>query len=67
MLNRFLPQNELESVFSSTQMHELDLILDAIDTDKKTKIIQNEKLLGELHHAMNLNNYSKNSFRLANF
>ena len=64
MLNRFLPQNELESVFSNAQMHELDLILDAVDTDKQTKIIQNEKLLGELHHAMNLNNYSKNSFRL---
>ena len=64
MLNRFLPQKELESIFNSDQRKELDLILDAVDDNKTIKIIQDEKLLGQLHHAMNLHNYHKSSFRL---
>ena len=57
MLNQYLSRTILEKTFSPIQLVNLDSILEAIDPEKNKHIIQDQNLLGEIHHAVNLYKY----------
>jgi DNA repair protein RadD len=63
ILNQFLPPDVLQKTLSKETFQDLDFILDVLDENKKIPIFKNNELLGNIHHAVNLDRYSKKSFR----
>jgi DNA repair protein RadD len=63
ILNQFLPPEILQKTLTKETFQDLDFILDVLDKDKKIPIFKNNELLGNIHHAINLDRYSKKSFR----
>lgn len=65
MLNQYLPRSILEKTFNQRQLSNLENILDVIDPGRTKRIIQDERLLGDIHHAVHLDKYENYLFRLA--
>ena len=63
ILNQFLPPETLQNTVKKETFENLDLLLDSLDENKTEKIFKNLELLGNIHHAVNLDQYSKSSFR----
>ena len=63
ILNQFLPPEELQKTLPKKQIDNLDFVLDGIDTKKDKPIIKDTELLGQIHHSINLDKYSKSDFR----
>jgi DNA repair protein RadD len=53
----------LQNTLKNETFRNLDFILDTLDVEKTIPIFKNNELLGQIHHAVNLDKYSKISFR----
>ena len=63
MLNQNLPLSELQNELKD-DLNRISIIFTALDVEKKTTIINDKKLLGKLHHALNVDKYGNSNFRL---
>ena len=65
ILNQYLPPEELQATLSKNEFQDLEFILkNLLPPDKRINSIFNElELLGQIHHAINLENYRKKEFR----
>ena len=63
ILNQFLPPEILQKTLTNETFQDLDFILDVLKKKKKIPIFKNNELLENIHHAVNLDKYSKKSFR----
>lgn len=63
ILNQFLSPEILQKTLEKETFQDLDFILDILDEEKSIPIFKNLELLGNIHHAVNLDKYSKKSFR----
>ena len=66
-LNQFLPIEELKKVFDKDEWDSLDYVLNAfspfLKTEKKSHVLQNTELLGEIHNSANLDKYMNVNWR----
>jgi DNA repair protein RadD len=53
----------LQNTLKNETFRNLDFILDTLDERKTIPIFKNNELLGQIHHAVNLDKYSKINFR----
>lgn len=63
ILNQFLPPEELKNTLSEKQIQNLDFILDALEPKKEKPILKDIELMGQIHHSVNLDKYSRAKFR----
>lgn len=54
---------ELQKLLPKEQYDSINIILDSIDTKKKHPIESDPELLGNIHHAINLDKYPRKEFR----
>lgn len=71
IFNQFLPIEELKKVFDDEQWNSLDYVLDAfspfLKTEKHDHVLRNPELLGQIHHAANLDKYVNKDWRIKLF
>jgi DNA repair protein RadD len=63
IINQYQPENELKNLVEKEQFQKMDIILDSLDENKKINVEADFDLLGHIHHALNLDKYSKKEFR----
>ncbi len=69
--NQFLSSEELKGVFDAKEWDSLNFVLDAFSSslkiEKTEHVTQNLELLGQIHQATNLDQYTKKDFRIKLF
>ena len=63
MINQYQPIEELLNLLPKKQYQNIDIILDSLDENKKLNVEADYEVLGYIHHALNLDKYSKKEFR----
>ena len=64
ILNQYIPEEILQRVLPDQHIKSLDLILDSLDKNKTKPVLKDLELLGNIHHAVNMDQYRKASFRI---
>ena len=62
MINENLPHSEIITGLEE-YVDRIDYVLSELGIGSGRSIMDNKKLLGKLHHAANITNYSKSEFR----
>jgi len=63
IINQYQPVEELTNLLEKEQYQNMDIILDSLDENKKQNVESDLEVLGYIHHAINLDQYSKKEFR----
>ncbi len=63
IINQFQPMEELLNLLEKKEYQAIDIILDALDPNKKQSVEADPEILGHIHHAKNIDQYAKKEFR----
>lgn len=64
IINQFLPPEELEQTLPKEKLKDLEFVLKILLPEKRiNSIFQEDEILGQIHHSINMSSYAKKEFR----